>query len=68
MAAKDAVTKEYMRDAKVFGMHLIFCSIKGRPVIDPNRTPPMDPVKIVLPYGEDGRWFLFRDTGTISST
>ncbi len=54
MAAKDAVTKEYMRDAKVFADAFNFLLYKGRPVIDPDRLHAMDPVEIVLPYGEDG--------------
>lgn len=54
MAAKDSITKEYMRNAKVFADAFNFLLYKGRPVIDPDRLHTMDPVEIVLPYGEDG--------------
>lgn len=54
MAAKDAITKEYMRNAKVFADAFNFLLYKGRPVIDPDRLHAMDLVEIVLPYGEDG--------------
>ena len=54
MAAKDAVTKEYMRDTKVFADAFNFLLYEGRPVIDPGRLHAMDTAEIVLPYGEDG--------------
>ena len=54
MAAKDAVTKDYMRNPAVFADAFNFLLYGGRSVINPEKLHDLDTVEIVLPYGEDG--------------
>ncbi len=54
MAARDAVTKNYMRNTKIFADAFNFLLYGGRSVIDPDRLHMMDTAEIVLPFGEDG--------------
>ncbi len=54
MAAKDAVTKDYMRNPAVFADASNFLLYGGRSVINPEKLHDLDTVEIVLPYGEDG--------------
>lgn len=52
MADKDSVTKEYMRNPKIFADVFDFFLYGGRNEIDPSRLRVMDTTEIVLPYGE----------------
>ena len=52
MAAKDIITKEYMKDAAVFADAFNFLLFDGRPVIDPLKLHAMDTTEIGMPYGE----------------
>ena len=54
MAARDAVTKNYMRNTKIFADAFNFLLYGGRSVINPEKLHDLDTVEIVLPYGEDG--------------
>lgn len=52
MAAKDIITKEYMKDAAVFADAFNFLLFDGKPVIDPSKLNAMDTTEIGMPYGE----------------
>ena len=52
LAAKDTVTKDYIKDAKVFADAFNFLIFEGNPVIDPSKLHEMDAAEIGMPYGE----------------
>ncbi len=52
MADKDAITKQYMKDAKIFADAFNFLLYDGKNVICPSRLRTMDTAEIVLPFGE----------------
>ena len=52
MAAKDIVTKDYMKDAKVFADAFNYLIFGGRPVIEPEKLHELDPIEIGMPYGD----------------
>ncbi len=52
MAAKDTVTKDYIKDAKVFADAFNYLMFEGNPVIDPSKLHEMDAAEIGMPYGE----------------
>lgn len=52
MAAKDTVTKDYMKDAKVFADAFNYLLFEGNPVIEPSKLHELDPTEIGMPYGE----------------
>lgn len=52
MAAKDIVTKDYIKDAEVFADAFNYLIFGGNPVIDPLKLHEMDITEIGMPYGE----------------
>lgn len=52
MGAKDIVTKDYMKDARVFADAFNYLIFDGNPVIDPSKLHEMDTTEIGMPYGE----------------
>lgn len=52
LGAKDIVTKDYMKDAKVFADAFNYLIFDGNPVIDPSKLHEMDTTEIGMPYGE----------------
>lgn len=52
MAAKDIVTKDYIKDAEVFADAFNYLIFGGNPVIDPLMLHEMDTTEIGIPYGE----------------
>ena len=52
MAAKDIITKEYMKDASIFADAFNSFLFDGEPVIDPLKLHAMDTTEITVPYGE----------------
>ena len=52
MAAKDIITKEYMKDTSVFADAFNGFLFDGEPVVDPARLHAMDTTEIAVPYGE----------------
>ena len=46
MAAKDIITKEYMKDAAVFADAFNFLLFDGKPVIDPSTLNAVDKTEI----------------------
>ncbi len=52
MAAKDIVTKEYMKDAAVFADAFNYFLFDGQQVIEPSKLRAMDTTEIGMPYGE----------------
>ena len=54
MGRKDTVTKDYMKDARVFADAFNYLIYGGRPVIDPEKLHELDSTSIVVPYGTDG--------------
>lgn len=54
MGKIDTVTKEYMRDTKVFADLFNYWLYDGRQVIDPEKLHELDTTEIALPFGEDG--------------
>ena len=51
MAAKDIITKEYMKDASIFADAFNSFLFDGEPVIDPLKLHAMDTTEITVPYG-----------------
>lgn len=54
MSRKDTVTKDYMKDTKVFADAFNYLIYGGRQVIDPDKLHELDTTAIALPYGVDG--------------
>lgn len=54
MSRKDTVTKDYMKDTKVFADAFNYLIYGGRQVIDPKKLHELDTTAIALPYGIDG--------------
>ena len=52
MAAKDIVTKDYIKDTEVFADAFNYLIFGGNPVIDPLKLHEMDTTEIGMPYGE----------------
>lgn len=52
LGAKDIVTKDYMKDARVFADAFNYLIFDGNPVIDPSKLHEMDTTEIGMPYGE----------------
>ena len=52
MAAKDIVTKEYMKDAAVFADAFNYLLFDGQQIIEPSKLRAMDTTEIGMPYGE----------------
>lgn len=52
LAAKDTVTKVYIKDAGVFADAFNYLIFEGDPVIDPLKLHKMDTTEIGMPYGE----------------
>ena len=53
MADKDAITKEYMQDNKIFADAFNFYMYDGKQVIKPEQLRPLDTTAIALPFGND---------------
>ena len=54
MSRKDTITKEYMKDTKVFADAFNFLIYGGKQVIKPHKLHEMDTTAIALPYGTNG--------------
>lgn len=54
MSRKDTVTKDYMKDTKVFADAFNLLIYGGRQVIDPDKLHEMDTTALSLPYGTEG--------------
>lgn len=54
MGRKDTVTKDYMKDTKVFADAFNYLIYGGRQVIDPDKLHEMDTAAIAVPYGTNG--------------
>ena len=52
MAAKDIITKEYMKDASIFADAFNYFLYDGKQVIDPLKLHAMDTTEISMPYRE----------------
>jgi hypothetical protein len=52
LAEKDIVTKEYIKDTRVFADAFNYLIFEGNPVIDPSKLHEMDTTEIGMPYGE----------------
>lgn len=64
MGKKDTVTKDYVKNTKVFADLFNFLLYDGRQVINPDRLRELDSTAIALPFGDDGTVFpvqKFRD-------
>lgn len=54
MGKKDTVTKDYVKNTKVFADLFNFLLYDGRQVINPDRLHELDSTAIALPFGDDG--------------
>ena len=52
MAVKDTVTKDYVKDTKVFADAFNYLIFEGNPVIEPSKLHELDTTEIGMPYGE----------------
>lgn len=65
MAAKDIITKEYMKDAAVFADAFNFLLFDGKPVIDPSKFMPWIQRKSGCLTGKEIPKRLYRNSVTI---
>jgi hypothetical protein len=54
MGKKDTVTKDYIKDNKVFADAFNYLIYDGKPVIQPEKLHPLDSTIIGVPYGDAG--------------
>jgi hypothetical protein len=54
MGKKDTVTKDYIKDNKVFADAFNYLIYDGKPVIQPEKLHPLDTTITGIPYGDDG--------------
>ncbi len=50
---KDTLTKQYIKDKKVFASAFNYFLYEGRQVIHPEQLRVVDTTEVVVPYGED---------------